>query len=34
MESKTREGNRTRGPPPEVAFEWGVFQFLSLSSPQ
>ncbi len=32
MESKTRkEGNRTRKvPPPEVAFEWGVFRFVAV----
>ena len=32
MESKTRqEGNRTnKVPPPEVAFEWGVFKFVSV----
>ncbi len=32
MESKTRqEGNRTeKVPPPEVAFEWGVFRFVSV----
>ncbi len=32
MESKTRrEGNRNRKvPPPEVAFEWGVFRFVAV----
>lgn len=32
MESKTRrEGNRTKKvPPPEVAFEWGVFRFVAV----
>lgn len=32
MESKTRQnGNRTeKVPPPEVAFEWGVFRFVSV----
>ncbi|HEY9076514.1 MAG TPA: hypothetical protein VIO61_08230 [Anaerolineaceae bacterium] len=32
MESSTRrEGNRTRKiPPPEVAFEWGVFKFVAV----
>jgi hypothetical protein len=31
MESKTRQGNnRNKVPPPEVAFEWGVFRFVAV----